>query len=285
MNKQSIFKKQVGKAVDKNTEALIAQNIVILPELQNLIPPLATDEYELLENSILQEGCRESIIVWKQNEDNYAIIDGHNRHSICKKHNKPFGVRIIENLTDIDAIKNWMIDNQLGKRNVTEETKSYLRGLQYKREKQAHGGERKIEQEASGQDVHLKTHERLAEQHKVSPKTIQRDERYADMIDNLVGENKELKWKILNKEIQIPKATLEKIAKQMPESLPEIGKLAHKLNDFNTALKHFLPANRLENQENDIQTLVTLLQKSVKSKDKIEAEKIIHELNEKIQTW
>ncbi len=35
----------------------------IKPEFHNLIPPLSDEEYQLLEESILKEGCREKIII------------------------------------------------------------------------------------------------------------------------------------------------------------------------------------------------------------------------------
>jgi hypothetical protein len=287
MNFKNVIKNQVQQAVDKESLTWISQHIVVFSELQGFIPPLTADEYKLLEDSILREGCRESIIVWKQSEDAYILIDGHNRYNICEKHNKPFGIRINETLSDIDAVKDWMIDNQLGKRNVTEETKSYLRGLQYKREKQSHGGDRKSNSQNGllMEKSSSNTTERLAEQHKVSPKTIQRDERYADMIDNLVGENKELKWKILNKEIQVPKTTLEKIAKQTPDFLPDIGKIAYELNSFDLALKQCLPNETQSGQENEIQQLITSLRKNIKDKNKAETEKLLLLLTEKIKAW
>ena len=49
-----------------------------------------------------------------------------------------------------------MCRNQLGRRNLTEEQKSYLRGKQYEAEKMAQGGDRKSEEFSNGQNVHLK---------------------------------------------------------------------------------------------------------------------------------
>lgn len=40
---------------------------------------------------------------------------------------------------DRDTVIDWKIDNQLGRRNLTEEMKSYLRGTQYEREKKKQG--------------------------------------------------------------------------------------------------------------------------------------------------
>ena len=38
--------------------------IKIDEELSGLIPPLTEDEYSRLEQSILDEGCRDAIILW-----------------------------------------------------------------------------------------------------------------------------------------------------------------------------------------------------------------------------
>lgn len=83
-------------------------------ELRDLIPPLNNEEFLNLENSIKEDGCRDSIVVW-----NDTIIDGHNRYNICSKHNIPFNT-INKQFETIDDVKLWMIDNQKGRRNLTD---------------------------------------------------------------------------------------------------------------------------------------------------------------------
>lgn len=84
------------------------------PVLKALIPPLQPDEYRILEESIKAEGCREKIITW-----NGCIVDGHNRYEICTKYGLDYATdeRFFE---DIEAAKVWMIDNQKGRRNLTD---------------------------------------------------------------------------------------------------------------------------------------------------------------------
>ncbi|MEO1652019.1 MAG: ParB N-terminal domain-containing protein, partial [Bacteroidota bacterium] len=206
---------------------------VIKEELKNLIPPLAQDEFEKLEDNILAEGCRDALIVWKH-EGSYILIDGHNRHNICTKHGLPFRVEVME-FENIDQVSDWMVNNQLGKRNVTEETKSYLRGLQYNREKKKVGG--------TGANQHSKqlghnvpTAERLAKQHKVSEKTIKRDEKFAIAIDKITSNNKSLKWDILNKKINMPKVATLKLADESDEIAQKIGEYIYSGASFKQAL-------------------------------------------------
>ncbi len=92
----------------------------INPEYQALIPPLSDDEYKNLEQSILEEGVRDALII-----SNDTLIDGHNRYEICKKHNIGFDTvnKTFDNDTDI---KLWIINNQLSRRNISTFTKIEL---------------------------------------------------------------------------------------------------------------------------------------------------------------
>jgi hypothetical protein len=286
MADKNALKNQTKNIVEqkKNTDAFIKQNITVLPELQNLIPPLSTDEMALLEQNILKEGCRESLILWKKDDDTHILIDGHNRFYLCKKNNLDFNIKVLDSFADIETVKDWMIDNQLGKRNVTDETKSYLRGLQYNREKQKQGGDRK----SSGHSDHLiglKTHEKLAEQHKVAPKTIQRDEVFAIALDTMVGDNSELKWKILNREIVIPKSSLEKVAKESPEILETLRENITKTNSFEEAVVLTFPQENKPTANLQQKQLVKKLEKALHNKNKEEIDVLITDLQNLTKEW
>lgn len=213
----------LGKALSQkqNSESYIKENIQIYPELKVLIPPLVQEEKDLLTESIRNEGCREALILWEKQEDNnkeYILVDGHNRYEICQENNISFKIDI-KNFTNIQEVKDWMIFNQLGKRNITEETKSYLRGLKYQQEKK----QGKRSDLTSGQnDQKLNTQEQLAEIYKVSPKTIQRDGKYAQAINTIAGDNQDLKWKILNRELGLTKKNVLEFAEESEENLEEI---------------------------------------------------------------
>lgn len=81
-------------------------------EFQSLIPPLTFEEKEMLEESILSEGCRDAIVVW-----NDTIIDGHNRYEICKKHGIPFET-VNREFESRNEVIEWIIKNQFGRRNL-----------------------------------------------------------------------------------------------------------------------------------------------------------------------
>ena len=94
--------------------------LTIDPEFRDLIPPLNDDELTMLEESIVANGCESPLIVW-----NGVIVDGHNRHAICQKHNIPFAVTEKEFSSREDAML-WMLRNQLGRRNLNSYQRSDL---------------------------------------------------------------------------------------------------------------------------------------------------------------
>ena len=86
--------------------------IIINEELKSLIPPLSETEYSQLEENIIADGVREPLVLWKD-----TLIDGHNRYEICHKHNLGFN-SLEKEFSDIEEAKIWIIDNQLGRRNL-----------------------------------------------------------------------------------------------------------------------------------------------------------------------
>ena len=88
---------------------------------RELIPPLTAEEYSQLEENILAEGCRDALVVWGN-----VIVDGHNRHEICTMHGVEFETKQKEFESE-DSAKVWIIDNQSGRRNLTDGWKYELK--------------------------------------------------------------------------------------------------------------------------------------------------------------
>jgi len=88
---------------------------IISQEFKSLIPPLTPEERWQLEQNILScRRCHDAIILW-----NGIILDGHNRFEICVRHGVEFQIKEIP-LESRDAAKLWILDNQLGRRNLTD---------------------------------------------------------------------------------------------------------------------------------------------------------------------
>ena len=113
------------------------EQLIIDEEFRTLIRPLRRDEYQQLEINLSVDGCRDPIITW-----NHIIIDGHNRYEICNRRHIPYAVTEMEFDSREDAII-WICTNQLGRRNITEETRKYLIGKQYELEKM-HGKQKNV---------------------------------------------------------------------------------------------------------------------------------------------
>lgn len=84
----------------------------ILKELEVLIPPLTSEEFKQLERNILEEGIRDPLVTW-----NGILVDGHNRYRIAQEHDMNY-VTVEKEFADMNAVKEWMINNQFGRRNL-----------------------------------------------------------------------------------------------------------------------------------------------------------------------
>ena len=94
--------------------------IKINEDFKRLIPALTQEEYKQLEDNILKEGIREKIITW-----NGYIIDGHNRYEISQKWDLDFETES-KHFEDENAVREWMILNQFGRRNLSNYQRSVL---------------------------------------------------------------------------------------------------------------------------------------------------------------
>lgn len=181
--------------------------IQINPDFQKLIPPLSTEEKQQLESNIIADGCRDPLVLWGD-----MLIDGHNRYEICTRLNLPF--QTVQKAFDsgIDA-KIWMLNLQRGRRNATPEQLSYMRGKRYELEKLK--GTTVNQYSAVSQNVQQHTHEKLATEYDVSPKTIQRDAEFTRGIDAIESVSPEIKETILSGKSDIKKQDVQAIAKEV----------------------------------------------------------------------
>lgn len=92
----------------------------IKEEFKQLIPPLTTEEFKQLEDNCLAEGIREKILTW-----NGFIIDGHNRFEISERWNLDYQTES-KHFDNEEAVKEWMILNQFGRRNLSNYQRSVL---------------------------------------------------------------------------------------------------------------------------------------------------------------
>jgi len=96
------------------------KELKINPVFRDLIQPLTAEEFKQLEDNVLKDGIRDAIVVW-----NDTIIDGHNRYQLAQEHGLEFSVHEV-NFESEDHAVLWIIDNQMGRRNLADFVKLEL---------------------------------------------------------------------------------------------------------------------------------------------------------------
>lgn len=214
-------------------------NLQIDENFKKLIPPLTPNAYEQLEENIVRDGCREPLCVWGK-----TIVDGHNRYEICTRLKISFFIQQID-FNNREEITAWICANQLGRRNISEETRRYLIGKRYEIEKKLGarnilGKNQHYEKEVSAKIYHKPqiqetkglTAERIAKEYNLSQATVRKYGSYAKSIDTLAKKEPELIPKILTGKVKISHDNISKLSKQPFEVVNNI-KTQLKNNDNN----------------------------------------------------
>ena len=191
------------------------QELIIDNEFNSYMRPLSDEEYKKLEESILAEGIREPLVIW-----NGILLDGHHRHKIAQEHGIEY--KIVEvNLPDKEAAKEWIITNQLGRRNLTPQEASYYRGKLYESRKLKRGENRDPKGKffTSGNVA-----DDIGKQYGVTDRTIKNDAQFSAAVDKIAAEvGEEAKNAILTGKVNIPKKDVEKII-EIKYKAPELIK-------------------------------------------------------------
>lgn len=188
------------------------------PEFQNKIPPLTEQEYQQLEENILADGeVYEPICVW-----NGTIVDGHNRWKIIQAHQEiPYQIKEMP-FTDKWEAFDWMYKKQLGRRNLTDENKSYLLGKLYEARKKIVGAPKgntnaKKNNVSAVDTLKLKAHDRVSEsiakELGIGNGTVIRASQFARGIDAIKEISEEASDKILTGRTKVTKKSVQEFKK------------------------------------------------------------------------
>lgn len=235
-----------------SSEELIKSQIVILDELRDLIPPLTAEESTQLEQNIVKHGVKDPLSIWETDSTAagldqaktpiYILIDGHNRFSICKKNHLDYRINIMR-FASLDEVKEYMIDFQLGRRNLTPEQISYYRGLKYLQQKNTRGGNQK------NGDL-LDASVALSQEYGVSGRTIKRDGDFAMGLDKL---ETGLKQDILVGKTKIAKSTITALGKTLvSKPITNIEELESVVQENLPPVAETLPVNSLQAEIRDL---------------------------------
>ncbi|NLO40918.1 MAG: hypothetical protein GX115_15790 [Ruminiclostridium sp.] len=202
---------------------------------KRLIPPLSSAELEQLEENLIHDGCREPLCVW-----NNTIIDGHNRYEICTRLQIPFTIQRIF-FKSYEEATAWICANQLGRRNISDETRKYLIGKRFEMEKLlgAHNAagtnQHKSKEDRPKMWVEppfdksvTRTSERLGEEYRISHATVDKYGIYANALDRLSKVVPEFVPKILSGQI---KMSHENVVELSRLSGQDIKRLSQHISD------------------------------------------------------
>lgn len=195
-------------------ETHMTTEVHIDKEFSALCPPLTMEELNYLESSLERDGCRDPLCTWQEN-GKPLLLDGHNRYAYCKRNKAEFKTRTLKFASREEA-RNWVIANQLGRRNLTEDQKSYLRGKRYIAERKPLGGHPKPEN-LNPQNADSRTSVRLGQEYGVNHTTIERDAKFAAAVDTIAANaGEKARREILSGELQVTKQDVVKLAELPP---------------------------------------------------------------------
>lgn len=203
----------------------VYSGITVDPEFHDLIPPLSDIERIQLEDNLTREGCRDPLVVWYQDDDNCILIDGHNRFEICERNEIEFAL-VEMKFGERREVIDWICRNQLGRRNLSPADASELRGRMYNgRKKAAHRPEKRGQNDPV---IAERTADAVAKETGVSARTVKRDGKYAEAVDQVAETVPDIRGKVRSGEVT--KSDVVEAAKS-PEKAAEILSKPHVSNN------------------------------------------------------
>ena len=207
-------------------------------EFRNYIRPLSAEEFEKLKTNVLAEGIRDPLVTWQG-----ILLDGYHRYKIAQECGLEYKTVEVE-LPDRDAAKEWILINQLGRRNLTEQEASYYRGKLYSARKQQ-GARTDL---TSGKNYQkLNSAQELGRQYGVSEKTIRNDEQFSRAVDKVASEvGDDAKQAILSGKASVPKERVKQLIDINLEAPKYIEPILNGSLSIADAVRQIKRADRIE---------------------------------------
>lgn len=206
---------------------LTLSDIKINTDFENLIPKQTVDQFKQLEENILKESrARNPLVVWKGHD---LLVDGHHRLRILKAHPELGWSFVEQEFADEEEVKEWIIKNALGTRNLTEVQFKLLLAELYKMRKKKAGGQKgnKNAEKQCTQNGNIvsespkRVSEQLAEEMGVAKNTVIRAEQFADSVEAAEKVIPGIKERIESGELKAQKGEVIPWRKQTPEQIKQ----------------------------------------------------------------
>jgi ParB-like chromosome segregation protein Spo0J len=187
--------------------------------IRRTLIPLRDDERQLLEQSVLTEGIRDPLVVWNRNGE-YVMLDGHHRYELAQKHGLSFNIVEMEFDDEAEAVQ-WVLRNQLARRNLTDEQRTLILGRYYNMLKLApHRPSAEKEEKFSSFSGHNATSRQLGEIFGVNERTVRNAAEFAEAVDAIAEVEPKAAEVILLGKVPDAKTALPKVE---PELLPKVA--------------------------------------------------------------
>ena len=152
-------------------ERMVAVSKLRADQWADVLPATDEEEFQQLKEDIEEKGLLSSLVV----TNNKDVVDGHRRYRAAVE----LGFETVSvknmNFADGDAVKEFMLSNQLTRRNLPPEERRRLIGTWYNLRKKKQGGDRKLENhvaESATCTEPERTAEKIAKEQKVSTRTV-----------------------------------------------------------------------------------------------------------------
>jgi len=152
----------------------------ISAELESFLPSTTEDEKKALRLSLTAEGCLQPLTVWAEEQ---VLVDGHNRYRICVDEGIPFTVTE-RSFPNLEAVKEWMLLQQLCRRNLSDNHRRWCLGQLYERRKGSKGGDRKSKPQ-NGALIKGPVSDQVAAETGTSKNTVERSAAFTRTVEAL----------------------------------------------------------------------------------------------------
>jgi hypothetical protein len=150
------------------------------------------------------EGCKPGALTVANILGDRVLVDGHHTYDICQALGLPLCEPLVISLPNRDEARRWMRQNQLARRNLTDERRTYYLGDEFNARKQPHGGQKAGIRQNDGSVA--STAEAIAAEHGVSASTVERAGKFADAVNAIGEQNPAAKDAILAGATEVTKA-------------------------------------------------------------------------------
>lgn len=174
-------------SIKETLDAVKAMELKLDPEFRSLLGEQSQEERKALKESMQAEGIRDPLVVWK--EEN-ILVDGYNRHDLSQELDIPFKIEL-RSFKNREEVEQWIVRNQLGRRNLTPDRFNYFVGKLYN---------------AAPEGKKTQTSEKLADEFGKSAISVRKDGDFAAGVDKLAA----IRGKLAKDTVLAGKSSLKK---------------------------------------------------------------------------